>query len=74
MSKENEVICPVYFDGKTLRKDRNINSVFTSGFDVFRIMNKINTKVAEGYFAASSFTTPSFAISIALPFLSGLSP
>ena len=50
MSKENEVICPVYFDGKTLRKDRNINSVFTSGFDVFRIMNKINTKVAEGYF------------------------
>ena len=50
MSKENEVICPVYFDGKALRKDRNINSVFTSGFDVFRIMNKINTKVAEGYF------------------------
>ena len=50
MSKENEVICPVYFDGKTLRKDRNINSVFTSGFDVFRIMNKVNAKVAEGYF------------------------
>ena len=50
MSKENEVICPVYFDGKALRKDRNINSVFTSGFDVFRIMNKLNTKVAEGYF------------------------
>ena len=46
----NEVICPVYFDGKTLRKDRNINSVFTSGFDVFRIMNKVNAKVAEGYF------------------------
>ena len=50
MSKENEVICPVYFDGKTLRKDRNINSVFTSGFDVFRIMNKLNAKVAKGYF------------------------
>lgn len=50
MSKENEVICPVYFDGKALRKDRNINSVFTSGFDVFRIMNKLNTKVTEGYF------------------------
>ena len=50
MSKENEVICPVYFDGKALRKDRNINSVFTSGFDVFRIMNKVNTKVAEGHF------------------------
>ena len=50
MSKENEVICPVYFDGKTIRKDRNINSVFTSGFDVFRIMNKVNAKVAEGYF------------------------
>ena len=50
MSKENEVICPVYFNGKTLRKDRNINSVFTSGFDVFRIMNKVNTKVAKGYF------------------------
>lgn len=50
MSKENEVICPVYFDGKALRKDRNINSVFTSGFDVFRIMNKLTAKVAEGYF------------------------
>ena len=50
MSKENEVICPVYFDGKTLRKDRNINSVFTSRFDVFRIMNKLNAKVAKGYF------------------------
>ena len=50
MSKENEVICPVYFDGKALRKDRNINSVFTSGFDVFRIMNKLNAKVAKGYF------------------------
>ena len=50
MSKENEVICPVYFDGKTLRKDRNINSVFTFGFDVFRIMNKLNAKVAKGYF------------------------
>lgn len=47
---KNEVICPVYFDGKALRKDRNINSVFTSGFDVFRIMNKVNSKVAEGYF------------------------
>ena len=47
---KNEVICPVYFDGKALRKDRNINSVFTSGFDVFRIMNKVNTKVAKGYF------------------------
>ena len=47
---KNEVICPVYFDGKALRKDRNINSVFTSGFDVFRIMNKLNAKVAEGYF------------------------
>ena len=47
---KNEVICPVYFDGKALRKDRNINSVFTSGFDVFRIMNKVNAKVAEGYF------------------------
>ena len=50
MSKENEVICPVYFDGKALRKDRNINSVFTSGFDVFRIMNKVNAKVAKEYF------------------------
>lgn len=50
MSKENEVICPVYFDGKALRKDRNINSVFTSGFDAFRIMNKVNAKVAKGYF------------------------
>lgn len=50
MKNENEVICPVYFDGKALRKDRNINSVFTSGFDVFRIMNKVNTKVAEEYF------------------------
>ena len=47
---KNEVICPVYFDGKALRKDRNINSVFTSGFDVFRIMNKVNVKVAEEYF------------------------
>ena len=47
---KNEVICPVYFDGKALRKDRNINSVFTSGFDVFRIMNKLNAKVAKGYF------------------------
>lgn len=50
MKNENEVICPVYFDGKALRKDKNINSVFTSGFDVFRIMNKANTKVAEGYY------------------------
>lgn len=50
MKNENEVICPVYFDGKVLRKDRNINSAFTSGFDVFRIMNKINTKVAEEYY------------------------
>ena len=47
---KNEVICPVYFDGKALRKDRNINYVFTSGFDAFRIMNKVNAKVAEGYF------------------------
>ena len=50
MSKENEVICPVYFDGKALRKDRNINAVFTSGFNAFRIMNKLNAKVAEVYF------------------------
>ena len=58
MKNENEVICPVFFDGKVLRKDKNINSAFTSGFDVFRIMNKLNTKVAEGYFKEDEANYP----------------
>ena len=54
MSDNIEVICPVYFDGKTLRKERDVNTIFTSGFDIFRIMNSIDENIAKEYFINNS--------------------